>query len=217
MPKLIDVHPLRTSVGDFVAGLRSLETGIISQARVLEYLSQVNLRYEALSPYVFWKDSFYTRNLIFRDELFEVLALCWLPGQKTPVHSHNGQLGWMTVVQGEVLTHQYRYVRCSSPENQNVVGIDCLAGGHSVELELLGTTVCGDDHRVTLVDKIHTIHQIENADGARSGCVSLHIYSKPIDSCVAFDLNSRRCGRRSLRYYSAQGIVLADEGQAKIA
>jgi cysteine dioxygenase len=192
MPNLLDVHPLRTSVGDFVAGLRSLETEIISQARVLEYLSSVELRYEALSPYIFWKGSHYTRNLIFRDELFEVLALCWLPGQKTPVHTHNGQLGWMTVVQGEVLTHQYRYVRCSSPENQNVVGMDCIAGGHGVELQLLGTNVCGDDGRVTTVDKRQTIHQIENSDSSCSGCVSLHIYSKPIDSCVAFDLTSGR-------------------------
>jgi cysteine dioxygenase len=164
MPKLLDVHPLRTSVGDVIAGLRSLETGVISQARVLEYLSGVQLRYAALSPYVFWKGSHYTRNLIFRDELFEVLALCWLPGQKTPVHTHNEQLGWMTVVQGEVLTHQYRYVRCSSPENQNVVGLDCLAGGHYVEFQLLGTTVCADDGGVTMVDKIQTTHQIENAD-----------------------------------------------------
>jgi cysteine dioxygenase len=153
MPKLLDVHPLRTSVGDVIAGLRSLETGVISQARVLEYLSGVQLRYAALSPYVFWKGSHYTRNLIFRDELFEVLALCWLPGQKTPVHTHNEQLGWMTVVQGEVLTHQYRYVRCSSPENQNVVGLDCLAGGHYVEFQLLGTTVCADDGGVTMSTK----------------------------------------------------------------
>ena len=217
MPKLLDVHPLRTSVGDFVAGLRSLETEIISQSRVLAYLSGVELRYEALSPYVFWKDSYYTRNLIFRDSLFEVLALCWLPGQKTPVHTHNGQLGWMTVVQGEVRTHQYRYVRCSSPENQNVVGLDCLAGGHEVELQLLGTTVCADDGRVTTVDKIQTIHQIENADNARSGCVSLHIYSRPIDSCVAFDLKSGRCGRRCLQYHSVEGVVLSDERQANIA
>jgi cysteine dioxygenase len=47
--------------------------------------------------------------------------------------------------------------------------------------------------------------------------VSLHIYSKPIDSCVAFDLKSHRCGRRSLQYHSVQGVMLSDERQAKIA
>jgi cysteine dioxygenase len=164
---------------------------------------------DVIAPYIHWNEGFYTRNLIFRDELFEVMALCWLPGQHSPIHSHNGQLGWMMMIQGELLTHQYRYVGCSSPENRNVVGIDCLAGGHRVELKRLNTIDCADDGSVVTVDKTQTIHQVENADRARSGCISLHIYSKPIDSCVAFDLEIRRCGRRSLRYYSSGGTLCA--------
>jgi len=30
-------------------------------------------------------------------------------------------LGWMIVAQGELVIHQYRYVRCRAPENQNVI------------------------------------------------------------------------------------------------
>lgn len=209
MPQLLDVHPLRTSVGDFVEGLRALEAGPITKTRVLEYFSEVNLRSDAVAPYVYWNDSFYTRNLIYRDDLFEVLALCWRPGQKTPIHSHNGQLGWILTLQGEVMIHEYRYLRCSSPENRNVVGIDCLAGGRNVELERLGSAASTDDAKVATVDKTHTIHQIENIEGAKAGSVTLHIYSKPIDSCVAFDLRTHRCGRRSLHYHSVDGVIVA--------
>ena len=205
----MDAHPLRTSIGDLIAGLRSIEAGIITKARVLEYLAEMDLGYEALSRYVFWDASSYTRNLIFRDELFEVLALCWLPGQKTPVHTHNGQLGWMKVVQGEILLREYRHLRCSAPENRHVVGMDCLAGGRGVELQLLNTDRCGADGRVTTVDKTQTIHQIENAETSGAGCVSLHIYSKPIDSCVAFDLAQGCWVRRSLRDSSADGRILS--------
>lgn len=209
MPHMRDTHPLRTSVGDFVEGLRSIEVGTITKARVLDYLSEVNLRPDVLAPYVHWNESFYTRNLIYRDDLFEVLALCWLPSQKTPIHSHNGQLGWMLTLQGEVAIHEYRYLRCSSPENRNVVGLDCLAGGHNVELANLSSVTSTNDGKVVTVDKTHTIHQIENVEGAKAGSVTLHIYSRPIDSCVAFDLRTHRCGRRSLHYYSINGIPVA--------
>lgn len=208
MPQTLDIHPLRTTICDLIEGLRSIEAGPITKQRVLAYFAQLDLRHEALARYIHWNDSFYTRNLIHRDDLFEVLALCWRPGQKTPVHTHNGQLGWMKTIQGEVTIQEYRYIRCSSPENQNVVGLDCLAGGCNVELERLRTLVSTNDGTVATVDKTQTIHQIENTDTAESGSVTLHIYSKPIDSCVAFDLRTHRCGRRSLHYYSVNGVMV---------
>jgi cysteine dioxygenase len=209
MHETLLTHPLRTTVLDFVEGLRELEIDLITKTRVLEYLSETHLHSSAFEPYVHWNDCFYTRNLIYRDDLFEVLALCWRPGQKTPIHSHNGQLGWMITVQGEVRVQEYRYLRCSTPENRNVVGLDCLAGGHGVELEGLHTMTSIADGKVATVDKTHTIHQIENAETSKYGSVTLHIYSKPIDSCVAFDLRTHRCGRRSLHYYSVDGVVLS--------
>jgi cysteine dioxygenase len=201
-----DVHPLRTSVGDFVTGLRELERDYITKDRVAEYMAAVPLRAEALHDYVWWRESFYTRNLIFRDELFEVMAICWSPGQKTPIHTHNGQLGWMTVAQGEVSTHEFRHENCNAPENQNVVNIDCLGGATELQLDRVRTVTCAEGTGMVTVDKLQTIHQIENA--GRVGCVSLHVYSKPFDSCIAFDLEKQRCYRRTLSYYSKSGELV---------
>jgi cysteine dioxygenase len=200
-------HPLRTSVADFVAGLRDMERDLITKDRVAEFMRATHLRAEALTEYTWWRDSFYTRNLIFRDELFEVMAICWSPGQRTAIHTHNGQLGWMTVAQGEVSTHEFRHEACNAPENQNVVNIDCLGGATELHLERLRTVVCteptGGATPMVTVDKLQTIHQIENT--GRTGCVSLHVYSKPFDSCIAFDLEQQRCYRRTLSYYSKDG------------
>ena len=30
--------------------------------------------------------------------------------------------------------------------------------------------------------------------------MSVHVYSRPIDSCVVFDLEAQRCFRRDLKY-----------------
>ena len=86
-------HPLRTGVADFVAGLKELERDLITKDKIAQYMAATTLKPEALHDYVWWRDSFYTRNLIFRDELFEVMTICWSPGQKTAIHTHNGQLG----------------------------------------------------------------------------------------------------------------------------
>ena len=42
--------------------------------------------------------------------------------------------------------------------------------------------------------------------------VSVHIFSRPIESCVAFDLEKRTCYRRQLSFYSRYGHVVVDEG-----
>ncbi len=202
---------LRTTVEDFVEGIKSFERELITKERLSAFLEAMRLSAEALRPYTYFHDEFYTRNLLYRDELFEVMAICWKPGQRTAVHTHNGQLGWMTIPQGEVAVHNFHYLRCDSPERQNVVGIDCVSGGGHVELERLGTLVCGEASPVATVDKIQTIHQIENSDQARSGCVSLHVYSLPFDSCVMFDMENHRCFRKSLRYFSRYGKIEAEE------
>jgi len=206
LPKL-DTHPLRASVGDFVAGLRELERDYITKDRIAAYIAATPLRAEALREFVWWRDSFYTRNLIFRDELFEVMAICWSPGQKTAIHTHNGQLGWMTVAQGEVATTEFRHESCNAPERQNVVNIDCLGGATELQLERLHTITCaegtGGETPMVMVDKLQTIHQIENTGSV--GCISLHVYSKPFDSCIAFDLERQRCYRRTLSYFSKAG------------
>ena len=198
------VHPLQTTVEDFVAGLCELRDGLITLTRVTDYIKSIPVSKEALAPYTWWDENRYTRNLIYRDDLFEVMTICWQPGQRTPAHTHNGQLGWMTVPQGNVTVENFRHVACNAAENQNVVGIDCLGGATEIVMERLEQSEWAGADKIATVDKIHTIHRIANRE-AREGAVSLHIYSRPFDSCVAFDLEKQRCFRRTLSYYSKFG------------
>jgi len=207
MTHLLDVHPLKSRVADFVAALKALEQKPITTARVAELMAQMQLSAEALAPYLLWQPDVYTRNLIYRDDFFEVLALCWLPGQRTPIHSHNGQLGWVTVVQGELVCRDYRFVRSQVAKSTGCVP----AGGRPVEVELLGSSSFAADGAVTVVDRRQTTHQLENLETSRHGTVSLHVYSKPIDSCVLFDATSRCCERRRLQYHTAHGVVLTPQ------
>lgn len=195
----------RVDVSGLVETLRSFEGEAITKGRVLDYLSGVELDRASLDPFVHFRDDAYTRNLIFRDAEFEVMALCWSPGQRTVIHSHNGQLGWMLVEQGALAVVNYKYLRCNAPENQNVVGLDCLAGATELDLERCDVQECHPGGPVSTVDKAQTIHQVV-VEG-RDRALSIHVYSRPIDSCVAYDLKAGRCYRRTLSFFSRFGKV----------
>ena len=49
----------------------------------------------------------YTRNLVARNEQFEMLVLCWSAGQESPIHDHAGQHCFMAVLQGRIEEQQY--------------------------------------------------------------------------------------------------------------
>lgn len=198
------------SVSRFVETLRSFESEPVTRDRVLEYCLETGVERSSLAPYVHFRKDAYTRNLIYTDDLFEVLALCWSAGQRTPIHTHNGQLGWMSVEEGSLAVVNYKWLSCNAAGNQNVVGMDCLAGATELDLDRGEVQECFPGGAVNTVDKVQTIHQVVLQ--GKEPAISLHIYSRPIDSCVAFDLENRRCYRRKLSFFSKYGNVVVTEG-----
>lgn len=198
------------SIGDFVDGLRSFEAEPITRDRMLGYMQETAVDRSSLSPYVHFRGDMYTRNLVYRDDVLELMAVCWQPGQRTVIHTHNGQLGWMSVEQGAVAVVNYKWIGCNAADNQNVAGIDCLAGATELDIDRREVQECFPGGPINTVDKVQTIHQV--VVQGKEPVVSLHLYSRPIDSCVAFDLEKRTCYRRVLQYYSKYGDVVVREG-----
>jgi cysteine dioxygenase len=205
----------RKTVGlaDVVDTLRAFEAEPITRDRVLDYLRETAVERASLDRYVHFRPDTYTRNLVFRDDQLELMAVCWQPGQRTVIHTHNGQLGWMSVEQGALAVINYKWLGCNASDNQNVAGLDCLAGATELDLERREIQECYPGGVINTVDKVQTIHQVV-VEG-KEPVVSLHVYSRPIDSCVAFDLQKRTCYRRELQYFSKYGDVLVREGDLR--
>jgi len=197
------------SIGDFITSLTELERGVITRDSVLDLCDSVQISDASLSRYVMYDSSFYTRNLIYRDPLFEVMTICWEPDQRTAVHTHNGQLCWMITQRGALKVVDYKWLGCDHPENQNVVGLDCLAGSDHIELGRIREVDAFSGGPVLTADKLQTIHQLFNHGDRSERAVSIHIYSRPIDSCVAYDIENKRCYRRELSYFSKDGEITA--------
>ena len=198
------------SIGDFVDGLRSFEKDPITRDRVLDYFQETAVDRSSLAPYLHFRGDMYTRNLVYRDDELELMAVCWQPGQRTVIHTHNGQLGWMGVEQGALAVINYKWVGCNAADNQNVAGMDCLAGATELDIDRRQVQECYPGGPINTVDKVQTIHQV--VVQGKEPVISLHVYSRPIDSCVAFDLEKKSCYRRVLQYYSKYGDVVVREG-----
>jgi cysteine dioxygenase len=192
--------PRPVPVEQFVDGIERLSRGIITKKAICEYLTSFEIRAEDLERYKHWLPDRYTRNKIFRNDMIEVMLICWPIGAITPLHTHNGQLGWMTMIEGRLVVENYHKVRCNREENEQVVGMDCLAGATEIEMQLVGTEHAAPGGPLNTVDKKQTIHRILNPAEYNQGAVSMHVYSRPIDSCVVFDVDGQTCYRRDLKF-----------------
>lgn len=192
--------PVPIPADAFVEGIRRLSEGIITKQKIYDYLVAYEIRRDDLERYKRWVPDRHTRNKIFRNDMIEVMLICWPAGAITPLHTHNGQLGWMTMIEGKLIVENYRKLACNKPENEQVVGLDCLAGATQIEMQHLHDELAVPGGPLNTVDKKQTIHRIINRAEWQQPAVSMHVYSRPIDSCVVFDLENQTCFRRDLKY-----------------
>jgi len=159
-------------IEEFVQGLSSLPT--FEAESVHAYVRSHPVRPETLRPYLFFSSANYTRNLIFKNEQFELLAICWEVGQVSRIHNHREQQCWMAVPIGKL-------------KNQNYRVVDRDPAQKSCRLEasksfLITPTAPAE------VDQEEPVHQVLNLAEFNERAVSLHIYSRPFDTCEVYSL-----------------------------
>ena len=144
-----------------------------------------------LAPYLTWDAQHYTRNLIDKTPLYELIAICWEVGQGSSIHNHKDQNCWMAVPIGRLLVQNYRVLR------QDLGSGDCLLEP-SDQVEMNPADPCA-------VDPKEPVHKVYNPAEFGERAVSLHVYSRPFDSCVVYSLEQRKCGEIKLHYNTEYG------------
>jgi cysteine dioxygenase len=159
-------------IDNLISGLKSISDDEFTCDNVYQFLSDNPIEVESIVRYFHWSPSFYTRNLIYKDERFEMLAICWEAGQQSTIHNHAEQKCWMTVPIGRLKGQNFGVVDmdesrnyCKLVETDSFELADCLSA--KVELE-------------------EPIHQILNLPEYSERAVSVHIYSKPFDKCISY-------------------------------
>jgi cysteine dioxygenase len=125
------------------------------------FAASVDLDAVDLSPYRRFQTKCYARNTVVLNEHFELVVICWLPGQMSTIHDHGDSYCLYLVVEGEMTEEQYRAVP----------GGDPVRTGER-RFERGGITIAEGSE----------VHRIRNAGSDR--LVTIHIYSPPLSERV---------------------------------
>lgn len=180
------------SIGGFVAELRKFPEAAFDQTEQLRrFLQETPLNPDSLAPYLIWDRQHYTRNLIDKTPLYELMAICWEVGQASSVHNHRDQNCWMAVPLGRLLV-----------ENFHVVQQDIALGKCTIQsaeiVEMNASHPCA-------VDPLEPVHRVFNPREFNQRAVSLHVYSRPFDTCVVYSAEQGTCGEIELHYTTQYG------------
>jgi cysteine dioxygenase len=135
------------------------QVGIPSLKQIFTWLENADISAEELAPFIGFKEGNYWRHRICRNQFVEMLALCWRPGQRTPIHDHNGSHGGVRVHEGKLWETIFHYDEMKGLQYKSVR--DYSAGA-----------VTGSE--------IPDIHQLGNPDVSEQNLITIHVYAPPL-------------------------------------
>jgi cysteine dioxygenase len=184
------------TIDEFAKRLASIPEAEFTHESVLQFLRENRVDKSTLTPYLYFSPEHYTRNLILRTDLFELIAICWDIGQKSPIHNHRDQRCWMGMPYGKLQIHNFALIKKDQSR-------------HFCELRSNGQLTI-DPASPTEVDPQEPIHQVLNLSQFNSRAVSLHIYSRPFDTCEVYDLKTKTYEDVPLINTSEYGVLKTD-------
>jgi predicted metal-dependent enzyme (double-stranded beta helix superfamily) len=140
------------------------------------WLGNVRVTDEDVRPFRFFKPGTYARHRVMRNDYVELLVLCWLPGQRTPIHDHNGSYGAVRVCEG-------------------VMWETSFALNETSELYYRSAREWGKGEVTDA--SVPDIHQLGNPECSGQSLVTLHLYAPPLGV-----LNTYKVGSSEVGHYS---------------
>jgi cysteine dioxygenase len=135
------------------------------------WLRDTEVGREELRPHVSFKEGAYARHRVAVGEHAELLVLCWRPGQRTPIHDHNGSFGAVRVLRGVMWETLF-----------------VMDSAHGLLYESSREWRPGE---VTGAD-IPDIHQLGNPEVSGQDLITLHLYAPPLTSLNVYKVGSTR-------------------------
>ncbi len=185
------------TIDDWAKQLAAIPKHDFTIPRVLKFTQANAIRGETLGPYLFYAKSHYTRNLIYKCELFEVLAICWDIGQVSRIHNHRDQNCWMVTPIGRLRVQNFRV------ESRDASRAACkLVPTDSYDMDATHPAAVAPEEPV---------HQVLNLAEFGERATSIHIYSYPYESCEVYSIERGAYSDVPLHYSSEYGKLSPDE------
>lgn len=140
---------------------------------------------EWIKDHITFRNDTYTRNLVALTPRFEMLVLCWRPGQNSKIHDHNESFSVVKIIRGTLTNHIYERV-------------DDGKRGDYCELKKVRADLVGPGEYAPL--DVGGIHMMENDPRSGEDMVSLHFYAEPLREISIFRPEERRVEKMRMRY-----------------
>ena len=131
----------------------------------LDVMRESDIPVSEYERYYHWNDERYTRNLLVRNDKFELVLICWEKGQTSYIHDYDAHDAWVHPISG--MLREECYVKDEKTGNLEKVS--------SVQLGPKDFNYMGG---------VVNIHSYRNENAGRS--VSLHLYAKPVDEWTIY-------------------------------
>ncbi|XP_046646255.1 cysteine dioxygenase type 1-like isoform X2 [Daphnia pulicaria] len=126
----------------------------------------------------------YTRILVDEGNgKFNLILLCWGPGQGSPIHDHADAHCFMKMLDGTLKEVRY----------------DWPSGSNAQELHETSSTVL-KVNEVSYINDSIGLHQVGNTSD--KGAVSLHLYSPPYSKCHTFKPQTGEKSEANITFWS---------------
>ncbi|HME13540.1 MAG TPA: cysteine dioxygenase family protein [Candidatus Acidoferrum sp.] len=184
------------AIADWVQNLAAIPEREFTLGNVHNYFLNHHIQPETLAKYSYFSKGNYTRNLIFKNELFECMTVCWEIGQASRIHNHRDQNCWMTVPIGRLHVQNYRV------EHRDATRSTC---------DLIPTDVIEmNAANPAYVNPREPVHEVINRVEYAQRAVSVHVYSRPFDMCEIYQREKGTYADAPLFYTSEYGQLHPD-------
>ncbi len=177
MVTLNEIMSLTTQIQNLKQLLSELEN--VEDGDYSKIANRLALSKEELRTLAVFSEERYTRVCIARTDNYELLLLGWNAHQATLIHGHDQQACWVHFVEGEFIEELYSF----NSDNRQMVK-------NKTQIVAEGKTTFMEDEM--------GYHSLINTSDSKA--LSLHLYVKPIDSCVIFDEDQQAFVASDLEY-----------------
>lgn len=131
-------------------------------------LTALNITREDLGPYVAFSENTYARNRVAASGFFELLVVCWGPGQRSLIHDHTGSACAFKVIEGNGVETGYERTQkgLAEPGEARLLETGCVCASMDSD-----------------------VHEVTNRS-TDEALITLHIYTPPLNHMNTYDLDT---------------------------
>ena len=172
----------KLSLEDFILEMTHIPIKDLKIDALKGLFGRLDLHDETILEHIHFSDENYTRNLICRTPKFDMLCLCWKPGQVTVIHDHAGSLNVTRVFDGSLTARLFDVVDKPAPNRAFVkMSVEDRLGRNDFSCVDYGE-----------------IHQLQNT--SEHNLVTVHVYARPLRDIIRYCPGTGEMERVSLRY-----------------